>query len=109
LPINSIVGVTLTCDLSITTTKCSHLIVDAGHIAIESDLADKESVIKVQSRRKQEYTEEDYKRLESLMYDKFTLKLESAQVCLQDQYLKSTFERCRSSYWATTSRHAAGL
>jgi vacuolar protein sorting-associated protein 13A/C len=59
--------------------------VDAGHISIESDLADKDTVLKVQSKRKQEYTNDDYKRLEALMYDKFTLKLESAQVRLADR------------------------
>ena len=66
--------------LSITTAKCKHLVIDAGHIAIESDLADKQAVREIQMKRNQKYSEEDYKRLESLMYDKMSLRLEAAQV-----------------------------
>jgi hypothetical protein len=65
---------------SITTNKCRHLVIDAGHIAIESNLADKSAMLEIQSKRNQQYTEADYKRLEGLMYDKFSLKLEAAQV-----------------------------
>jgi vacuolar protein sorting-associated protein 13A/C len=74
----------------ITTTQCRHLVIDAGHISIESDLADKDTLIQVQSKRKKEYSDEDYKRLESLMYDKFSLKLEAAQFLLGND-----LESCR--------------
>jgi vacuolar protein sorting-associated protein 13A/C len=74
----------------ITTTQCRHLLVDAGHISIESNLADKDAVLKVQSKRKQEYSDADYKQLESLMYDKFSLKLEAAQFLLGND-----LESCR--------------
>jgi hypothetical protein len=55
-------------------------LIDAGHIAIESNLADKQVLREVHLKRNQKYSEEDYRRLESLMYDKFFLRLESAQV-----------------------------
>ena len=47
---------------------------------MESDLADKDAVQEVYNKRNQQYTDEDQARLESLMYDKFFLKLQSAQV-----------------------------
>ena len=53
---------------------------DAGHIAIESDLASKEAIRIVHQKRNQKYDDEDYKQLESLMYDKLFLRLEDAQV-----------------------------
>ncbi|KDQ63547.1 hypothetical protein JAAARDRAFT_29565 [Jaapia argillacea MUCL 33604] len=63
----------------ITNAHCKHLVIDAGHIAIESDLADKDAIRQIQLKRLQQYTEEDQKKLESLMYDKFSLRLEAAQ------------------------------
>lgn len=54
--------------------------VDAGHIAVESDLVDKEAIRTIQSKRNQQYSDEDYRQLESLMYDKMSLRLEDAQV-----------------------------
>jgi vacuolar protein sorting-associated protein 13A/C len=65
---------------SIITHKCTHLLIDAGHISIESDLASKEAIRQVHLKRDQQYTDDDYARLESLMYDKLNLKLEDAQV-----------------------------
>lgn len=59
-------------------TNC--LILDAGHVSITSDLVKKSDIKEVQSKQRQHYSDEDYARLESLMYDKFTLKLESTQV-----------------------------
>ncbi|TEB35046.1 hypothetical protein FA13DRAFT_1915662 [Coprinellus micaceus] len=63
----------------ITTNQCNHLILDAGHISIESDLADKKAVQTVYQKRNQKYNDEDYRELESLMYDKMSLKLQDAQ------------------------------
>ena len=60
----------------------THLILDAGHISIESELANKKAVQEINAKRKQQYSEEDYRRLEALMYDKLTVKLESTQVSL---------------------------
>lgn len=53
---------------------------DAGHIAIESDLASKDAIRIIHQKRNQKYDEEDYKQLESLMYDKLFLRLQDAQV-----------------------------
>lgn len=48
---------------------------------MESDLADKDAMRQLQAKKNQQYDEADYnRRLESLMYDKMTLKLEAAQV-----------------------------
>lgn len=66
----------------ITTHQCSHLVIDAGHIAVESDLADKGALREIHAKRNQPYSEDDYKRLESLMYDKMLLKLQAAQFVL---------------------------
>lgn len=66
--------------LSVTTHNCKHLIIDAGHIAIESDLADKDAIRAIHLKRNQQYSDEDYKNLEELMYDKVSLRLEAAQV-----------------------------
>ncbi|KAG1749982.1 vacuolar protein sorting-associated protein 13 [Suillus paluster] len=66
----------------VTTHQCSHLVIDAGHVAVESDLADKGALREIHAKRNQPYSEDDYKRLESLMYDKMLLKLEAAQFVL---------------------------
>ncbi|EIW86715.1 vacuolar protein sorting-associated protein 13 [Coniophora puteana RWD-64-598 SS2] len=67
---------------NITTNVCQHLVIDAGHISVESKLVDKEAIRAIQAKRNQQYGEEDYKRLESLMYDKMILRLEAAQFVL---------------------------
>jgi vacuolar protein sorting-associated protein 13A/C len=92
----------------ITSTQGRHLVIDAGHISMESELADKDAVLQVQSRRKKEYTEADWKSLEDLMYDKFTLKLESAQVSISHSYIScSCADLIISFFWAMTSSRAA--
>lgn len=65
---------------SVTTNDCKHLIIDAGHIAIESDLVPKEAIKTIHQKRNTKYTDEDFQNLESLMYDKMSLRLEDAQV-----------------------------
>ncbi|PGH11668.1 hypothetical protein AJ80_07035 [Polytolypa hystricis UAMH7299] len=64
-------------------TECSMcLIIDAGHVSVSSELVDKETMKEIQSKQKRQYNEEDYKQLESLMYDKFLLKLNNTQVLI---------------------------
>lgn len=58
------------------------MILDAGHISVRSDLIDKKTLDEIQSKQKEKYTDDDLKRLEDLMYDKFLVKLESTQVLL---------------------------
>ncbi|KUJ15268.1 putative vacuolar protein sorting-associated protein 13 [Mollisia scopiformis] len=67
---------------SITTKNTICLILDAGHISVNSQLVDRDTMDEVQSKQKQMYTDDDYKRLESLMYDKFQVKLSSTQVLI---------------------------
>lgn len=67
---------------NITVEKTTCLIVDAGHISVTSDLIDKSTIREVQSKQKHAYSDEDYKQLESLMYDKFLLKLQATQVLI---------------------------
>jgi vacuolar protein sorting-associated protein 13A/C len=67
---------------SITTRRSTCLILDAGHINVTSKLANKEIMKQVQSKQNQSYTDEDFKKLESLMYDKFIVKLTSTQLLI---------------------------
>ncbi|KAK7058962.1 Vacuolar protein sorting-associated protein 13 [Paramarasmius palmivorus] len=63
----------------VTTNSCKHLIVDAGHISIESELADKDAIRSLRLKKDQTFSPDDDNRLQSLMYDKLSLKLEAAQ------------------------------
>jgi vacuolar protein sorting-associated protein 13A/C len=64
---------------SCTEKRSNVLILDAGHVALSSDLVKREDIGDIQAKNR--YSEEDWKHLESLMYDKFRLRLESTQVC----------------------------
>lgn len=65
---------------SITSTTGTHLVIDAGHISIESRLANKKAVQEIIAKRKQKYSEEDHRRLEAMMYDQLLVRLQDAQV-----------------------------
>jgi vacuolar protein sorting-associated protein 13A/C len=67
---------------NITEKRTICLILDAGHISMNSQLVDKDTMKEVQEKQKQTYTDEDFRRLESLMYDKFVVKLSSTQVLI---------------------------
>lgn len=67
---------------SITKESALCMILDAGHVSLNSELVDKETMSDVQSKQKKQYNEEDFKQLEELMYDKFNLKLDSTQLLL---------------------------
>jgi vacuolar protein sorting-associated protein 13A/C len=67
---------------SISSKQTACLILDAGHISVNSQLVDKDTMKQVQDKQRRSYTDEDYKRLESLMYDKFVVKLSSTQVLI---------------------------
>jgi vacuolar protein sorting-associated protein 13A/C len=67
---------------SISAKQTACLILDAGHISVNSQLVDKDTMKQVQDKQRQSYTDEDYKRLESLMYDKFLVKLSSTQLLI---------------------------
>jgi vacuolar protein sorting-associated protein 13A/C len=67
---------------TITSRNAPCVILDAGHISVTSELVDKETTKEIESRQAQAYTEEDARRLESLMYDRFLVKLTSTQVLI---------------------------
>ena len=48
---------------------------------MESKLVDKEQLKDVQKKRGRQYSDEDFRQLEDLMYDELSLRLESTQVC----------------------------
>ncbi|KAH8647289.1 vacuolar protein sorting-associated protein 13 [Xylariales sp. PMI_506] len=67
---------------SITTKRSTCLILDAGHISVNSELVDKDILKQVQDKQHQSYSDKDLKQLESLMYDRFVVKLTSTQVLI---------------------------
>ena len=67
---------------SIKTESTLCLILDAGHVSLNSELVDKETMRDVQSKQNKQYSEKDFKQLEGLMYDRFLLKLDSTQVLI---------------------------
>lgn len=67
---------------SLTVKETNCLIIDAGHVSLTSDLVSKDAVREIQAKQNTQYTDDDYQKLESLMYDKFILKLESTQVLI---------------------------
>ncbi|KAI0145262.1 vacuolar protein sorting-associated protein 13 [Xylariaceae sp. FL1272] len=67
---------------SIKTKDSTCLILDAGHISVNSELVDKGTLKQIQDKQQQKYSDEDFKQLESLMYDRFIVKLTSTQVLI---------------------------
>lgn len=67
---------------SIKTKRSLCLILDAGHISLNSELVDKGTLKQIQDKQHQKYSDEDFKQLESLMYDRFLVKLTSTQVLI---------------------------
>ncbi|KAK3299597.1 uncharacterized protein B0H64DRAFT_389102 [Chaetomium fimeti] len=66
---------------TITSQSTACVILDAGHISVTSELVDKETTKEVRSKA-QTHTDQDLKQLESLMYDRFLVKLTSTQVLI---------------------------
>jgi vacuolar protein sorting-associated protein 13A/C len=67
---------------SITEESTLCLIMDTGHVSMNSELVDQDTMKEIQDKQKKKYSEDDYKQLEGLMYDKFLLKLDSTQVLI---------------------------
>ena len=67
---------------SITEESTLCLILDAGHVSLNSELVDKDTLRDIQSKQRTQYSDKDFKQLEGLMYDKFLLKLDSTQVLI---------------------------
>lgn len=71
-------------DLS--THICQNLVLDAGHLAVRSLLVSPEALSEVRAKHHRQYTDEDMRQLEDLMYDRYFIKLEAAQLVLGDSY-----------------------
>ena len=67
--------------ISVSQEHCNHLIIDAGRVIVKSKLADKVVLREIEMKRNRLYTEDDYKELESLMYDNYEVSLNDAQAC----------------------------
>ena len=67
---------------SITKESALCLILDAGHVSLNSELVDKDTMRDIQLKQKKQYSDQDYHQLEGLMYDKFLLKLDSTQLLI---------------------------
>lgn len=67
---------------TITAESTLCLILDAGHVSLNSELVGKDTLREIQAKRNKQYKEDDYKQLEGLMYDKFLLKLDSTQLLI---------------------------
>ncbi|KAI9014452.1 hypothetical protein CLU79DRAFT_890124 [Phycomyces nitens] len=78
-------------------TDSAALIIDAGHINVDSDLASQELANQFKAKGDKKYSEEDYLKLEGLMYDKFHVQLTQTKVligtnleeCLEQLYTKA--------------------
>ncbi|KAH7368024.1 vacuolar protein sorting-associated protein [Plectosphaerella cucumerina] len=68
--------------VSIATKESTCLILDAGHISVTSKLVDQGTMKDIQSKQRQAYSDDDFKRLESVMYDKFLVNLKSTQLLI---------------------------
>ena len=67
---------------SITKESALCLILDAGHVSLNSELVDKDTMRDIQSKQKKQYSDQDFRQLEGLMYDKFLLRLDSTQLLI---------------------------
>ncbi|CAO0798122.1 unnamed protein product [Mucor circinelloides] len=67
---------------SLTSQDSPVMIIDAGHINVDSQLADKAVVNDIKSKDIQKYSKQDTKTLEDLMYDKFNLQLSQTKVLI---------------------------
>src|SRR5688500_542005 len=76
------------------------LILDAGHICLTCALVKREDMKKVEEKQGGKYSDEDFKRLESLMYDKFRLTLQSTQVCAFVLRSRCSTDLGIGSHWA---------
>lgn len=73
-----------------TSWKSPVAILDAGHISVTSDLVDKKII--EEFKAKESYTENDWQKLNTLMYDSFNLHLQDAQF-LVGSTIKKTMEQ----------------
>ncbi|PWN54382.1 hypothetical protein IE53DRAFT_157097 [Violaceomyces palustris] len=88
----------------VTAKRCQHAVLDAGHIGVKSVLADQSAMDTVRSKQNKAYTDEDYRQLEELMYDRFFVKLESAQLVMGND-----LESCMKGLSSDSTDHGLHL
>ncbi|CEP23102.1 Vacuolar protein sorting-associated protein 13 AltName: Full=Suppression of the onset of impotence protein 1; AltName: Full=Vacuolar protein-targeting protein 2 [Cyberlindnera jadinii] len=71
-------------------------IIDAGHISVLSDLADKDKAKEIKDLSPEEFAKIDVEELKTLMYDRFDLHLQDTQI-LVGPTIKSTIEQLHSN------------
>ncbi|CAH7675780.1 hypothetical protein BY996DRAFT_4589772, partial [Phakopsora pachyrhizi] len=76
----------------VTRFVCQHIMIDAGHISISSNLATMESYEAIKAKQNSNNTDEDHAQIESMMYDCFNIELKDTQLILGN-----TFEQCTSA------------
>ncbi|EXX73461.1 Vps13p [Rhizophagus irregularis DAOM 197198w] len=74
---------------SCTKSDAQVIVLDSGHISVESNLVSKQQIAEVQAKASKSYSEKDYEKLQSLMYDRFTVQLSSTQLLVGQ-----SVERC---------------
>ncbi|CAK9441286.1 uncharacterized protein LODBEIA_P51550 [Lodderomyces beijingensis] len=70
--------------------KTAVAILDAGHVSVKSNLVERSKISELTDKSK--YTEDDWKRLENLMYDRFTVYLNDIEFYV-GHTIKSTMEQ----------------
>lgn len=81
-----------------TKSDCQHIVLDAGYISINSELVDKDAVAEIRAKENQQYSDADFERLESLVYDRYHIKLQSAQLLMAN-----TLEECMNALKSESS------
>jgi vacuolar protein sorting-associated protein 13A/C len=71
-------------------------ILDAGHISIVSDLISEDKYKEIKNEKKDTYTEDDWNKLNTYMYDKYNLTLKDAQILIGPD-IKSTIEQLHTA------------
>lgn len=88
--------------LDVTSWSSPCAIIDAGHISVVSHLVGREVIEEVKKKKTLQYTDGDWKRLESLMYDKFNLKLHNTQFLIGSN-VRDTMKQLHNSISGTTA------
>ncbi|CAO3587114.1 unnamed protein product [Absidia cylindrospora] len=72
------------------------IVLDAGHINIESQLVSPETVSTMKSKRASDYTSDDHLQLRSLMYDRFTMKLTQTKILVDGVSVDKCLQQVRN-------------
>ncbi|MBW0469311.1 hypothetical protein O181_009026, partial [Austropuccinia psidii MF-1] len=76
----------------VTLHDCQHIILDAGHISVFSNLVPPEHLKSIKFKQNRRYSDVDFMQLESMMYDQFRVELKDTQLLLG-----KSLEQCLSA------------